>query len=86
MRGLCEQGHKVRVVALPGDPLVSRLEGLNVEIFYGDVADPSSLEGMCDGADTVFHLAAILLNDNAASNTSTPAEHATWWTPPSMPA
>jgi NADH dehydrogenase len=66
VRGLCEQGRKVRVVTLPGDPFVSRLEGLNVEIFYGDVSDAGSLEGVCDGADTVFHLAAVLLNDNEA--------------------
>ena len=66
VRGLCEQGHKVRVVTLPGDPLVSRLADLPVEIFYGNVADARSLEGVCAGADTVFHLAAVLLNDDEA--------------------
>jgi NADH dehydrogenase len=66
VRGLCEKGLKARVVTLPGDPFVSRLDGLDVEIFYGDVSDANSLEGVCDGADTVFHLAAVLLNDNAA--------------------
>ena len=66
VRGLCEQGRKVRVVTLPGDPFVSRLGGLNVEVFYGDVSDAKSLEGVCAGADTVFHLAAVLLNDNEA--------------------
>jgi NADH dehydrogenase len=67
VRGLVEAGNKVRVLTLPGDPLVSRLDGLGCEIRYGNVADPASLEGTCDGVDTVFHLAAILLNDNAAA-------------------
>jgi nucleoside-diphosphate-sugar epimerase len=66
VRGLCDHGHKVRVVTLPGDPLVSRLAGLSAEIFYGDVSDAGSLENVCDGADAVFHLAAVLLNDNEA--------------------
>jgi len=64
VRGMCEQGHKVRVVTLPGDPFASRLAGLDVEIFYGNVADARSLEGVCAGADAVFHLAAVLLNDD----------------------
>ncbi len=66
VRGLVEQGHKVRVLTLPGDPCVSRLEGLDVEVFYGDISDASSLDGSCDGVDTVFHLAAVLLSDNPA--------------------
>jgi nucleoside-diphosphate-sugar epimerase len=66
VRGLCERGHKVRILALPGDPLVSRLDGLDVEVFYGDITNAASVAGCCDGIDTVFHLAAILLNDNAA--------------------
>lgn len=66
VRGLCDHGHKVRVVTLPGDPFVSRLADLSAEIFYGDVSDAGSLEGVCDGADAVFHLAAVLLNDNEA--------------------
>jgi NADH dehydrogenase len=64
VRGLVEAGHSVRVLTLPGDPYVGRLEGLDVDIRYGNVADASTLEGLCDGVDTVFHLAAILLNDD----------------------
>ena len=66
VRGLVEAGNSVRVLTLPGDPLVSRLDGLGVEVVYGNVADAESLAGVCDGVDTVFHLAAILLNDDAA--------------------
>ena len=64
VKGLADAGHRVRVLTLPGDPYVSRLDGLDVEIAYGDVSDASTLEGVFDGVDTVFHLAAILLNDN----------------------
>ena len=66
VKGLADAGHRVRVLTLPGDPYVSRLDGLDVEIAYGDVSDASTLEGVFDGVDTVFHLAAILLNDNPA--------------------
>jgi nucleoside-diphosphate-sugar epimerase len=46
VRGLVEAGNKVRVLTLPGDPLVSRLDGLGVDIRYGDVGDRSTLEGL----------------------------------------
>lgn len=66
VRGLVEAGNRVRVLTLPGDPLVSRLDGLGVEVRYGDVGDRSTLEGLCDGVDTVYHLAAVLLSRDPA--------------------
>lgn len=66
VRGLVEAGNRVRVLTLPGDPLVSRLDGLGVDIRYGDVGDRETLEGLCDGVDTVYHLAAILLSRDPA--------------------
>jgi len=66
VHGLVEAGHAVRVLTLPRDPFVSRLEGLGCDIRYGDVSDASTLEGVCDGVETVFHLAAVLLNDDPA--------------------
>ena len=65
VRGLVEAGHRVRVLTLPGDPYVSRLAGIECEMAYGDVADAASLRGVCDRIETVFHLAAVLLNDKA---------------------
>jgi NADH dehydrogenase len=61
VRGLVERGHKVRVLTLPNDPYVSRLDGLDCEIFYGDVSDASSLHGAFDNVKTIFHLAAIII-------------------------
>jgi len=62
VRGLVEAGCKVRIITLPGDPLVSRLDGLGVEIHYGDVSKAETLKGAFDGVDTVYHLAAVLIS------------------------
>src|SRR6187399_3239781 len=54
-------GWQVRVLVLPGDRLRSRVEPLGAEIREGDVADAASLVGICDGVDTVYHLAAVII-------------------------
>jgi len=61
VKGLCERGFTVRVLVLPGDPFVGRLDGLGVEVCYGDVADRGSLAGVFDGVKTVYHLAAVVI-------------------------
>ena len=61
VRKLVERGRKVRALTLPNDPLVSRLEGLDCEIFYADISNASSLKGAFDGIETVYHLAAIII-------------------------
>jgi nucleoside-diphosphate-sugar epimerase len=61
VRGLLDAGWTVRALVLPGDPLRARLDGLACEIHFGDVTDPDSLRGACDGVDTVYHLAAVIL-------------------------
>lgn len=58
---LTDQGESVRVLTLPGDPNVSRVEHLGCEIFYVDIADRHSLQGACAGVKTVYHLAAIII-------------------------
>ena len=47
VHGLCEQGSKVRVVTLPGDPFVSRLAGLSV---WPPGSTPRSLRGAPPGS------------------------------------
>jgi NADH dehydrogenase len=37
-----------------------------VELRHGDVTDPASLVGVCDGVQTVCHLAAVLIADDPA--------------------
>ncbi len=61
VKGLVEAGNRVRVLTLPNDPNVSRLEGFDCEIVYGDVSDSDSLIGIFNGVKTVYHLAAIII-------------------------
>jgi len=61
VRGLVGHGHKVRVLTLPNDPKVSLLDGVECEIVFGDVSRPESLIGLCDGIQTVYHLAAVII-------------------------
>ncbi|HXK16163.1 MAG TPA: NAD-dependent epimerase/dehydratase family protein [Polyangiaceae bacterium] len=54
-------GWNVRALVLPKDPLRARIEHLGCELREGDVRDAVSLEGACDGVDTVYHLAAVII-------------------------
>lgn len=58
---IAADGHRVRALVLPGDPLRARLEGLPVEICEGDVRDRAALGRAVAGTDTVLHLAAVIL-------------------------
>ena len=53
-RLLCQRGRKVRVL-LRKSSSQAALEGLDVEIRYGDVLDPASLESAMEGCGTVFY-------------------------------
>jgi nucleoside-diphosphate-sugar epimerase len=66
VRGLVDSGWKVRALTLPNDPFVSRLDGVDCEVFYGNISDTSSLKRAFDGVETVYHLAAIIIADNPA--------------------
>jgi nucleoside-diphosphate-sugar epimerase len=61
VRALVERGNRLRVLALPNDPKVSFLNGVECEIVYGDVSRPESLRGVFDGIETVYHLAAVII-------------------------
>ena len=65
-RELQERGVCVRVLTLPGDPLVQSFPR-NIDVVYGDVADYASIRPAFDGVDCVFHLAAILLSRDASA-------------------
>lgn len=58
VRGLTDRGKRVRVLDRPG----TRVEEPGVDLRHGDVTDRSTLAGVFDGVDTVFHLAAVLLS------------------------
>ena len=58
---LLKAGWRVRALVLPNDPLRSRIESLGCEIREGNVSDAGSLVGLCTDADTVYHLAAVII-------------------------
>ncbi|HEX2657931.1 MAG TPA: NAD(P)H-binding protein [Polyangia bacterium] len=60
---IAADGHQVRALVLPNDPLRARLDGLKsrVDIREGDIRDPATLDAVVAGVDTVLHLAAVIL-------------------------
>jgi NADH dehydrogenase len=66
VRGLIDRGLGVRALILPQDPGRSRLAEWGCEIHEGNVADAASLAGCCDGIDTVYHLAAVIISPDEA--------------------
>lgn len=58
---LAERGIPVFAIVRPGRE-AKDLQGYgNVEVRYGDLADPATLEGTFDGAELVVHLAGLAL-------------------------
>lgn len=60
---LLARGRRVRAVVLPGD---EGLAGRDVEVVRGDVRDERSLREAFRGAESVFHLAAIVSTESTA--------------------
>src|SRR5215210_8006584 len=55
---LLDRGERVRVLARPTSNL-GDLHG-RVEVAYGDVLDPATLNAAVDGVDLVFHTAGMV--------------------------
>jgi NADH dehydrogenase len=64
VRNLREQGKQVRVLTLPGDPGIERVKSWGVEVRTGSVASAEDVRGLCEGVQTVYHLAAIIIAGN----------------------
>ena len=64
VRCLLHRGVAVRVLARPTSDL-RNLAGLNVELFYGDLLDASTLVEGQRGCDTLYHVAAYYSTDEA---------------------
>ncbi len=54
---LLDKGFEVRVLCRPGSEQ-SNLKGLDVEVFEGDLLDPSSFSSLLKGCKGLFHIAA----------------------------
>jgi len=65
VRRLTAAGHAVRALVLPGDPLRPRLDGTGCELCEGDLRDGSGLAAALAGSETVYHLAAVVLSEDA---------------------
>lgn len=59
VRKLCEQGHRVSILARKSSDL-SELAGLDYEVHFGDVTDLSSIQKALPSHETVFHLAGVV--------------------------
>lgn len=59
VRQLLARGHIVRALVMPAEDL-RPLEGLDVELAYGDVTHRPALKTAFAGAELVFHLAGVI--------------------------
>lgn len=59
VRDLVNAGKKVRVLALPGEKIES-LDGLDVDIVWGNILSLDDLRKAMDGVNLVFHLASYV--------------------------
>lgn len=61
VRRLVDKGRRVRVLTLPGDPGAPRIAAWGCQVVFGDVAEAATLDGVFDGVETVYHLAAVII-------------------------
>ncbi|MBD3242541.1 MAG: NAD-dependent epimerase/dehydratase family protein [Chitinivibrionales bacterium] len=55
------QGERVRVFSLPNDPGIAATRELGAEVREGDISRADDVAGLCAGARTVYHLAAVII-------------------------
>ena len=58
VRCLLQEGHTVRAMVRTTSN-IQALEGLDVELVYGDVRNPADLRTAADGCQRIFHTAAV---------------------------
>jgi nucleoside-diphosphate-sugar epimerase len=54
---LIDEGYSVRGLAMPKEP-ADHLERMGCSVVRGDLTKPDTIRGICDGVETVYHLAA----------------------------
>jgi NADH dehydrogenase len=55
---------KIRLLALPGDPVSEKHSDKSIDIRYGDISDSATLKDICADVSVVIHMAAIILTEN----------------------
>ena len=58
---LAKQGYEIKALVLPGENTDS-VSGISAQINFGDLRVPESIRGICDNVDTVYHLAARVVD------------------------
>jgi NADH dehydrogenase len=61
LKGLHENGEQIRLFTLPDDPNTAQIREFTNDIWYGDIRNPDDVNHLCDGVDTLYHLAAIII-------------------------
>lgn len=59
-RTLRSRDYRIRAIALPGDPAIAKLDGLDAEIVEADLRDEAAVVDACAGVDAICHLAALM--------------------------
>jgi UDP-glucose 4-epimerase len=59
-RALVRRGYRVRALALPNDPGLSKLDGLGAEVVQVDLRDAAGTVEACAGVHAICHLAALM--------------------------
>ncbi|QCI12857.1 NAD(P)-dependent oxidoreductase [Pseudomonas putida] len=59
-KALMGRGHSISTVVLPGDPNLSTAQAAGIECITGDLADRNCVAQAMEGAEAVFHLAALI--------------------------
>ena len=72
VRALLLRGHRVRGLVRATSDLTS-LQGLDIELYLGDLREPDSLVAPLRGVDYVYHLGALLLGYSQADFEATNA-------------
>ena len=58
-RRLIREGHAVRAFARKNSPNLKNLDGLDVEMVYGDLTDDDGIKNAVKNIDVVFHIGAV---------------------------
>ncbi|KAF2955545.1 NAD-dependent epimerase/dehydratase family protein [Marinitoga sp. 38H-ov] len=59
VKKLYEMGEKIRIFVLPNDD-TSIFDGMDIDIYYGDIRNYEDLKKASKGVDLIYHLAAII--------------------------
>lgn len=62
VRHFSDAGYSIRLFALPRDKI--NFDSDTVEVRYGNICNPKDVNGLCEGIDTVLHMAAVIIADD----------------------